>query len=227
MSAQRRPRFAALARLFRYPGDDYAADAEALARRFAAEGSAAAEALAELVAYARTVSGDELAETYTRTFDLNPACAPEIGWHLFGEEYVRGLFLVRLRQELRRHGLEETGELPDHVVHVLAVMGAMDEPAARELARACVCPAVGKMLAALDKGPGPQPLRPLVAALAELLLEEFALPRSALEASEESSDPGARSADRLHAAPCGGCAAQAVVPLAVERAADGQNEEYV
>ncbi len=41
-------------------------------------------------------------ELYTRTFDLNPVCALEIGWHLFGEDYERGAFLVRMRDQLRR-----------------------------------------------------------------------------------------------------------------------------
>ena len=32
----------------------------------------------------------QIEETFTRTFDVNPACALEVGWHLFGEEYARG-----------------------------------------------------------------------------------------------------------------------------------------
>jgi nitrate reductase assembly molybdenum cofactor insertion protein NarJ len=65
----------------------------------------------------------EVEEAFTQTFDVNPACALDIGWHLFGEEYARGMFLVRMREELRKHGLVETTELPDHITHVLAIIG--------------------------------------------------------------------------------------------------------
>ena len=47
-------------------------------------------------------------ELFTRTFDINPACASR-GGHLFGEEY-RGA--LRPDAELRRLGLEESAELP-------------------------------------------------------------------------------------------------------------------
>ena len=51
----------------------------------------------------------EVEEAFTQTFDVNPACALDIGWHLFGEEYARGMFLVRMREELRKHGLARNG----------------------------------------------------------------------------------------------------------------------
>jgi nitrate reductase delta subunit len=153
---------------------------------------------------------NELEETFTRTFDLNPACTADLGWHLFGEEYLRGLFMVRIRKEMRERRLEETGELPDHVVHVLAVLAAMEHDRARELARACVCPAVGKMQRALADGN--PPFRPLVDALAELLLERFALPVDALTAEETDSSMGS---DPLSQSPCdaGGCSRHSTVGL--------------
>src|SRR5262249_35690032 len=46
------------------------------------------------------LAAEDLEELYTRTFDLNPVCSLEVGWHLFGENYSRGEFLVRMRQEL-------------------------------------------------------------------------------------------------------------------------------
>ena len=116
--------------------------------------------------------------------------------------------MVRMRAELRERGLEETGELPDHVVHVLAVLAAMERGPARALARACVCPAVGKMQRALDEknGGGQPPFRPLVDALAELLLEEFELPADAL-CAEEGDTAAFVASDPLHGPPCGagGC----------------------
>ena len=45
----------------------------------------------------------QVEEAFTGTFDVNPACALEVGWHLFGEEYARGMFLVRMREEMRKY----------------------------------------------------------------------------------------------------------------------------
>ena len=73
-------------------------------------------------------------ELYVQTFEFNPACTLELGWHLFGENYERGEFLVRMRDLLRRHGIAESTELPDHLTHVLALVGRLDHEEAAELA---------------------------------------------------------------------------------------------
>ena len=38
---------------------------------------------------------EQIQELYTRTFDINPVCTLEIGWHIFGEDYARGALLVK------------------------------------------------------------------------------------------------------------------------------------
>jgi nitrate reductase delta subunit len=93
---------------------------------------------------------EEVEEMFTRTFDINPACGPEVGWHLFGENYSRGEFLVRMRQELRRHGLPESTELPDHLAHVLAVLARLTPDEADPFAERFVLPALDKMIAGLS-----------------------------------------------------------------------------
>ena len=92
----------------------------------------------------------ELEEFFTRTFDLNPACCLEVGWHLFGENYERGRFLVRMRQELRRRGLEESTEMPDHLAHVLQALARMEPETAAGFISDGVLPAVSKMAEALE-----------------------------------------------------------------------------
>ena len=81
-------------------------------------------------------------EIYARTFDMSPKCTLEIGWHLFGEQYDRGTFLVWMRGQLRQLGLGESSDLPDHARHALAVLGRMDEEVGRRFATACVLPAM-------------------------------------------------------------------------------------
>ena len=109
----------------------------------------------------------EVEETFTRTFDVNPACALEVGWHLFGEEYARGMFLVRMREELRKYDLPESVELPDHASHVLAVVAAMPDDEAGRFVRACVLPSAQKMNQALEGKDSPY--RHLVACLVSVL----------------------------------------------------------
>lgn len=139
----------ALAELLTYPGADYPA-------RVAAARAALARADREAAAlhdgFAARVAGMSVAalqELFTQTFDLNPPCALEVGWHLFGEEYERGAFLVRMREELRRLGLPESTELPDHLTHVLVILGRWPGERGDDFATACVLPAVDRMLTAL------------------------------------------------------------------------------
>lgn len=84
-------------------------------------------ALREFTSAAGALPTTELEELYTRTFDINPSASLEIGWHLYGEQYERGSFLVLMRQQLREYGVEEGSELPDHLTHVLRVLGRMDD----------------------------------------------------------------------------------------------------
>jgi len=155
----------------------------------------------------------ELEEAYTSTFDVNPACALEIGWHLFGEEYDRGLLLVRLREELRRYGLSESCELPDHLTHVLPLIAAMPEDEAQRFVTACVQPAMLKMQQALARGDSPYQgvINALVAVMQSVWGEGRPLP----DGSGPRRDDGREipeGVDLLHAYPaadvpfgCGGC----------------------
>jgi nitrate reductase assembly molybdenum cofactor insertion protein NarJ len=84
-------------------------------------------------------------ELYVQTFEFNPACTLEIGWHLFGENYERGEFLVRMREQLRRYGVAETSELPDHLTHLLVLIERMEHDEAAELAGQFLLPALAKI----------------------------------------------------------------------------------
>ena len=105
--------------------------------------------------YTENRSTIELEEAYTKTFDVNPSCALEVGWHLFGEDYVRGQFLVRMREELTKYDMPESTELPDHMTHVLALIAMMPEDEASRFTHSCVFPALAKMQASLDRNESP------------------------------------------------------------------------
>lgn len=92
-------------------------------------------------------------ELYVQTFEFNPGATLELGWHLFGENYERGEFLVRMREELRRYGIAEGSDLPDHLGHVLRLIPALPHDEAKELVGLNVVPALAKIRAALAGNP--------------------------------------------------------------------------
>ena len=131
--------------LLRYPGEGGSAR---IGRRIAELCAAAPELepdLRALLEYAEAHEECELEEVFTRTFDSNAERALELGWHLHGENYARGVFMVRMRGLLREHGVEERGELPDHVSHVLPVLARGPEELRTALARGVVLPALDKI----------------------------------------------------------------------------------
>ena len=102
--------------------------------------------LQEFKKFVEHLTIEEMEELYTRTFDINPVANLEIGWHLYGEQYERGAFLVKMRGLLRTHHIEESAELPDHLTHVLCLLGKMEKAVADEFAAKYLLPALDKIL---------------------------------------------------------------------------------
>ncbi len=147
--------FDQLAAAFGYPHEDYLAVLERCRAGLEQAAPQAAAALSRFKDELRACSLEEVQELYVRTFELNPVCALEIGWHLFGENYERGEFLVKLRQELRRFQIPESRELPDHVTHLLPLLGRLPAPEAAAFAREFLVPVLGKIQEALERAASP------------------------------------------------------------------------
>jgi nitrate reductase molybdenum cofactor assembly chaperone len=133
------------AKLFEYPGDGYRANAEECLTVLQAEHSEASESFEEFCGPIQSLLTDDLRELFTRTFDLNPMCTLEIGWQLYGEDYQRGEFLVKMREQLREYDLQESGELPDHLSHALVLLAHLEPEEAAEFAGGYLLPALDKM----------------------------------------------------------------------------------
>jgi len=200
-----------------YPGAKYAEQARRLNCLLAERLPDAAKHIAAFAEHTTPLSTTDQEEQFTRTFDINPACALEVGWHLFGEDYSRGLFLVRMREEMRRHGLAESQELPDHITHVLEVAGAMPHDAAAGFVRACVYAALLKMSAALKRKESPYAdvmaaLELVLADLFELTDEDIERAASAQEDAEAAYEISYAGAEEERWQP-GCCSTGDVVPL--------------
>lgn len=136
----------ALADLLTYPDRDFAARLQAAGQSLA---SFPGEAAGRLERFAEKIAGrstTDMEELFTQAFDLNPICSLEVGWHLFGEQYARGEFLVEMRQTLRQLHLTESTELPDHLTHVLRALGRMPQSQGQTFAGRYVLKALDKML---------------------------------------------------------------------------------
>ena len=152
--AVRDPALEAVAALYAYPRTGAAEAARRAQARIAAASPDAAAHLDPLVRLLETAELAACEEQYVRTFELNPVCALEVGWQIYGEQYARGAFLVRMRELAREAGVDCGSELPDHLPNVLRVLARLDGPSAARLATRFTAPAVAAMADRLGAGRG-------------------------------------------------------------------------
>ena len=129
------------------------------------------EIVAKLSPFTDFVEGTDpslVEEVFTRTFDMNPASCLEVGWHLYGEDYKRGEFLVQMRQALAQHDLTESMELPDHMSHCLQLLAKLTPEQAVVYAGDYLFPPIKKVLESLERD---NPYRALIEVLQSLLVE--------------------------------------------------------
>lgn len=159
-----------LATLLEYPDEDWAT-------RSASARSAGDTSLGEFIAAVEPLSMSGLQELYTRTFDLNPSCALEIGYHLFGENYKRGEFLAHLRQTEAPFALGQDQQLPDYLPVLLRLLVKLEDEELRgSLIVECLIPGIEKMLASFKESDNPYRL--LLAAVRSTLQTEAGLDRA-------------------------------------------------
>jgi nitrate reductase molybdenum cofactor assembly chaperone NarJ/NarW len=141
-----------------------------------------AETLTSFAAFVCEHGTDRMQELYTAAFDLQPLCAPYVGYQLLGEDARRGRFLMKLQELYRQNGLFPKPEMTDHlsqVLHFLATAPDSDERSA--LLTDGLRPAMEKMADAFPHGENPY--GQLIKALRTCL--ETAAPDSKLCAPKE------------------------------------------
>ncbi len=86
-------------------------------------------------------------ELYTATFDMAADRSLFVGYHLFGEDARRGIFLVKLKEYYRAHGFDSGRELPDHLCVMLRFLaGREPDEETSDLVHDCIVPALAKAL---------------------------------------------------------------------------------
>ena len=103
-------------------------------------------------------------EIYSGTFDLDVACHPYVGYHLFGESYKRSVFLLELKERYRAQGFNvPENELPDHLAVLMRFLAVTDDiTLAGEIIHEAMLPALERMMgkaksAGYDEGETPEP----------------------------------------------------------------------
>lgn len=162
--------FDALSRLLVYPSGNYHQQLDQCSKAIAALKDVPSEIGRKIKEFANAtqdLTTAELEELYTRTFDINPISSLEVGWHLHGETYERGAFLVSMRSLLYRLHIEESTELPDHLSHVLQALARMDPLEGSSFISNKVLKALDKMLEGFADHSSPY--ENILSALKELL----------------------------------------------------------
>ena len=89
---------------------------------------------------------EPLQELYTTTFDIQGRCCLDLGFVLWGEDYKRGDFLVKMKGLQEEYGVDLKSELPDHLPNVLKLLAKMDEQTLRsDLVSKILLPSLSKM----------------------------------------------------------------------------------
>lgn len=114
----------AFAALLEYPRGGEAEVADRCVAALSNSRPGAASLLREVGAFHAETPRGRLEEIFTATFDLQAACAPYVGHHLFGEGYKRRVFLAKLNALYAAFGFSAGSELPDHVAVVLRFLAA-------------------------------------------------------------------------------------------------------
>ena len=158
--------------ILEYPDDAWRTCADQITASLPA-GSLVAEHFAEFCDKTQGMSLIELQELYAQSFDLNPNCALEIGYHLFGEDYKRGAFLANLRETQGDLELGQEQQLPDYLPVLLRLLLYLEDDDLRgSLAGHCMVPGIRKIIGAFkQENPFVDLLKSILAALEKALSE--------------------------------------------------------
>ncbi len=143
--------YALFAEIMDYPSPGLAATLSEAINQFQPVNPEAARRLGDCKAQCEQLGLVRLEELYTSAFDLRADCSLYAGYHLFGEDWRRSLFLAELKGRYQAAGFSCGDELPDHFTVLLRFLSmqadAEEESALRD---DCLIPAASKVAARLD-----------------------------------------------------------------------------
>lgn len=166
--------YAEFADILDYPGPRIAGQVERCVSSLTAGSPEAAEGMANFQAAQARLTLGRLQEIYTNTFDLRPACTPNLGCHLFGDDVRRNVFMAQLKQRMESSGVALGTELPDHLSLVLRLLERQDsEEEAHALAEDCLIPALGRMVEVIAEDGASNPYSDVLRALLSVIRKQM------------------------------------------------------
>ncbi len=129
-----------------YPGPQLAAQVDECMGQLAGECPEAADALRRFQSEREQMRLEPLQEAYTSVFDMLPECTLNLGYHLFGEDWRRSVFLARLNELFQAKSFPVDKELPDHLCLILRFLGQHElDSEANDLIAEGVLPALSRI----------------------------------------------------------------------------------
>lgn len=141
--------------LLSYPSSGYADEARRCLEVTREVRPEAATAMAAFADFATGSAPDRLEELYTAAFDLEPACCPYAGHHLFADPAKRSMMLVGLQQAYGEMGFCAGQEMPDHVALLIRVLPRLQGEERQEMEELVLGPTLEKMAEGLRKAGNP------------------------------------------------------------------------
>lgn len=136
-----------IADLFRYPDANLGSTLEKVSSLLEEKYPEGVKDIVPFLEFLNTYNLQQQQEYYIKTFDVNALCYLDIGYILFGEDYKRGEFLVKLSQEHQKAGNDCGSELADHLPNLLRLFEkSEDKIFVEELAYCLMVPALKEML---------------------------------------------------------------------------------
>ena len=175
--------YALLASVLDYPGPETASQVRDCITELAAKHPEASKLIVDFEAERARMSLGQLQEIYTSTFDMRPDCTPNLGYHLFGNDARRNIFLAQLKERMQAQHIDIGTELPDHLSLVLRLLERQGSGAeSHVLIHDCLIPAVSQMVEALDQKSSSNLYSNVLRALLILLRRESGVEAVAAEA---------------------------------------------
>jgi nitrate reductase molybdenum cofactor assembly chaperone NarJ/NarW len=145
-----------LADILEYPTPEIARQAKACVLALASVNGKAQGHFETFSKYCLTVPVSRIEALYTDTFDVQALCCPYVGFHLFGEDRGRGMFMAMLKEHYRAEIHEVNGELPDHISVMLRFLSDRERSSENmDLISYCLIPAMKKMVSLFKDGANP------------------------------------------------------------------------
>lgn len=176
-----------LAKTLCYPDENTVSIVRNLIQEFNQIGPEFNETFGPYLTYLETENREKLEEGYTGTFDVQAVCPLEVGYALFGEDYKRGEFLVRmsgLHKEYNSNLI--TSELADYLPNILMLLAKMPEGEfKKDLIEKILMPAIARMISTFDQSKEVNPFSRPIRVLNQLLATEYKMNTKILEVRHE------------------------------------------